>query len=157
MLHPHSGGPARLLHEGPRQRGLTHHDGAAEQAGVRHRCPEAPAVRPHRPQPWEQEPPQAAAPQVSSELEIEALHFSYTCTSVSHWPQVTLSVFDVLAFVAFFFFVLIESQGHFATSQLSLCIQLFPLSTLWHYAQHSRLVSAVLLSGISALCWIRCF
>lgn len=66
MFYPNSGGPAGLLHERPWQRGLTHHDGAAEQVGVCHRCPEAPAVWPHRSQPWEQEPPQAAATQVRS-------------------------------------------------------------------------------------------
>lgn len=44
VFYSDPGGPAGVLHEGPWQRRLAHHDGAAEQVGVRHRCPEAPAV-----------------------------------------------------------------------------------------------------------------
>ena len=64
-LHPNAGNAALILHEGPRQRGLTYHDGPARATGVRHRRPQAPAVGPHRPQPGEQEPPQTAAAQVT--------------------------------------------------------------------------------------------
>lgn len=63
-LHPDTGNAALFLHEGPRQRGLTHHDGPARATGVRHRRPKTPAVGPHRPQPGEQEPPETAAAQV---------------------------------------------------------------------------------------------
>lgn len=52
-LHPHSGGSAELLHAGPRQRGLPHHDGAAGRDGVRHGCAEAAPLRPHREEPGE--------------------------------------------------------------------------------------------------------
>lgn len=69
VFYSHSGGPAWLLHEGPWQRGLTHHDSVAEQVGVCHWCPQTPAVWPYRPQPWEQEPPQAAATKVRTRPE----------------------------------------------------------------------------------------
>lgn len=38
-LHPNAGNAALFLHEGPRQRGLTYHDGPARAPGVRHRRP----------------------------------------------------------------------------------------------------------------------
>lgn len=44
LFHSYPGGAAGVLHEGPRQRSLPHHDSAAEQVRVRHRCPEAPTV-----------------------------------------------------------------------------------------------------------------
>lgn len=64
VLHPHSGVPAQLLHARPWQRGLADHDSAAEQAGVRYWCPQTALGRPHRQKSGEQEPPQAAAPEV---------------------------------------------------------------------------------------------
>ncbi|XP_056278148.1 plexin A3 isoform X3 [Pseudoliparis swirei] len=60
-LHPHAGGPEVVLHEGPRERGLAAHGGAAGSYGIRHRGPEAAAGRPDREEPGEQEPSQAAA------------------------------------------------------------------------------------------------
>ena len=60
-LHPHAGGPAQLLHAGPRQRGLAYHDGPAGRDGVCHGRAQAAVVRPHREESGEQEPPQAAA------------------------------------------------------------------------------------------------
>lgn len=53
-----------VLHAGPRQRGVSDHDGPAGGDGVRHGGPEAAAVRPDRQEPGEQEPSQAAAQEV---------------------------------------------------------------------------------------------
>lgn len=93
VFHPHTGGPAWFLHEGPRQCGLTHHDSAAEQVGVCHRCPKAPAVRPHRPQPWEQEPPQAAAPQVGSRHKTRRTEFNRSFKPRTNCPPRLLFIF----------------------------------------------------------------
>ena len=55
-----------VFHAGPRQRGVSDHDGPAGGDGVRHRGPEAAAVRPDRQKPGEQKPPEAAAQEVRS-------------------------------------------------------------------------------------------
>lgn len=43
-LHPHFGGTEVLLHAGPGQRGLPHHDGAAGGDGIRHSRPKTAPV-----------------------------------------------------------------------------------------------------------------
>lgn len=53
-----------IFNAGPRQRGVSDHDGPAGGNGVRHRSPETAAVRPDRQKPGEQEPSQAAAQEV---------------------------------------------------------------------------------------------
>lgn len=53
-----------IFNAGPRQCGVSDHDGPAGGDGVRHRSPEAAAVGPDRQKPGEQEPSQTAAQEV---------------------------------------------------------------------------------------------
>lgn len=53
-----------IFDAGPRQCGISDHDGPAGGDGVRHRGLETAAVRPHREKPGEQKPSQAAAQEV---------------------------------------------------------------------------------------------
>lgn len=66
-VYPYARAAALLLHAWPRLRRLAHHDGSAGAAGVRHRHPQTLALRSHRTQPGEQEPPQTTPPQVNQE------------------------------------------------------------------------------------------
>lgn len=73
-VYPNTRAAALLLHARPRLRRLAHHDRSAGAAGVRHRHPQTLALRSHRAQPGEQEPPQTASPQVNQES-YAVLHF----------------------------------------------------------------------------------
>lgn len=53
-----------IFNAGPRQCGVSDHDGPAGGDGIRHRSPEAAAVGPDRQKPGEQEPSQTAAQEV---------------------------------------------------------------------------------------------
>lgn len=53
-----------IFNAGPRQCGISDHDGLAGGDGVRHRGLETAALRPNRQKPGEQEPSQTAAEEV---------------------------------------------------------------------------------------------
>ncbi|XP_044066590.1 plexin-A1-like isoform X3 [Siniperca chuatsi] len=60
-VHTNPGGTEVIFNAGPRQCGISDHDGPAGGDGVCHRSPETVAVRPDRQKPGEQKPSQTAA------------------------------------------------------------------------------------------------
>lgn len=86
-----------IFDAGPRQCGISDHDGPAGGDGVRHRGLETAAVRPHRQKPGEQKPSQAAAQEVRKIWrEVEQIQLSWINSSLELIKQllIELSIFS---------------------------------------------------------------